>query len=117
MMMTKRSAGYTRSEGSARHPMFDGFWSMTLLVDWRLGILTSGKVATLEEAKSRFRESLAKARGHDPSRETGMLPVCYRIRQYGAASRGMEQTGRGDLAPQNRDMSQQGGTEQNGESR
>jgi hypothetical protein len=43
------------------------FWSMTLLVDWRLGIVKSGKVATLEEAKARFRESLAKARGRDPS--------------------------------------------------
>jgi hypothetical protein len=38
---------------------------MTLLVDWRLGIVTSGKVATLDEAKARFRESLAKARGRD----------------------------------------------------
>ncbi len=25
------------------------FWSMTLLVDWRAGIVTNGRVATLEE--------------------------------------------------------------------
>jgi hypothetical protein len=43
------------------------FWSMTVLVDWRLGIVTWRKVATLDEAKARFRESLAKARGGDQS--------------------------------------------------
>ena len=43
------------------------FWSITLHVDGRLGVVTSGKVTTLEEAKARFQESLAKARGHDPS--------------------------------------------------
>ena len=40
---------------------------MALLIDWRLSIVTNGKVATLEEAKARFKESLAKARGHDPA--------------------------------------------------
>jgi predicted RNase H-like HicB family nuclease len=37
------------------------FWSMFMLVDWRAGVVTSGKVATLEEAKARLKESLAKA--------------------------------------------------------
>jgi hypothetical protein len=33
------------------------FWSMTLIVDWRLGIVTNGKVASLEEAKTQWRKS------------------------------------------------------------
>jgi hypothetical protein len=51
------------------------FWSMTLLVDSRAAIVTNGKVATLEEAKARFRESLAKAREHPcPGLNNAVLP-------------------------------------------
>jgi hypothetical protein len=51
--------------GIGTPPDVQWFWSMTLLVAWRPGVVTSGKIATLEEAKARFRESYAKARGRD----------------------------------------------------
>jgi hypothetical protein len=53
--------------GAGTPPDVRWFWSMFLQVDWRAGIVTSGKVATLGEAKARFKQSLARARGHDPS--------------------------------------------------
>jgi hypothetical protein len=52
--MAKPSAGYTRSVAS---PDIRWFWSMTLLIDWRLSMVTSGKVATLEERRLGLRRA------------------------------------------------------------
>jgi hypothetical protein len=40
------------------------FWSITVYVDPMLGIATSAKVATLEEAKAQFRQNWQRARAH-----------------------------------------------------
>jgi hypothetical protein len=53
-------------ESVGKPPEYRWFWSMILLADRRSGIVTNGSVASFEEAKARFRESLAKARAHDP---------------------------------------------------
>jgi hypothetical protein len=40
------------------------FWSITVYVDPRAGIVTSGKVPTLEEAKARFRTIWERVKAH-----------------------------------------------------
>jgi hypothetical protein len=39
-------------------------WSITVYVDPMLGIATSAKVATLEEAKAQFRQNWQRAKAH-----------------------------------------------------
>jgi hypothetical protein len=38
-------------------PELRWFWSIIVIIDSRLGIVTNGRTATLDEAKARFRDS------------------------------------------------------------
>jgi hypothetical protein len=38
------------------------FWSITVIIDSRLGIVTNGRAATLDQAKGKFRDSWDRVR-------------------------------------------------------
>ena len=44
-------------EDRQSHPELRWFWSITIYVDPKLGIATSGRAATIERAKEQFRHS------------------------------------------------------------
>lgn len=46
-------------------------WSITVYVDPTLGIATSAKVATLEEAKAQFRQNWQRAKAHSRAHGSG----------------------------------------------
>jgi hypothetical protein len=67
----KRSGAYTRT--GIRRPVCRWFWSITQHIDPALGIVTNGRVPTLDEAKAQFKSRWSKVREAREQKERQQL--------------------------------------------